>query len=173
MPRWGLLVEQNLGLGGQRRVWSADVMDQVDGTYEEALEALRRRAEVYKPVHPASPKRRRLYRERDGFVLVLDGAWQSFHCRFTVIEELYDSAAPKPEPPAVPEPEPKPEPPAVPEPEPEPEPPAVPEPVRRRPVQPPPEPEPEPEPEPQPGPDRTWDADVPEVPSWLNRDRPS
>lgn len=153
MPRWGLLVEQNLGLGGQRRVWSAGVMDHVDGTREEALEALRQRAEVYKPLHPASPKRRRLYRERDGFVLVLDGAWQSFHCRFTVLEELYDSAAPEPEP----------EPQAVPEPEPEPvePPPSVRRrPVQRRAVQPPPEPE------------RAWDADVPEVPSWLNRDRP-
>ncbi|MYR98359.1 MULTISPECIES: hypothetical protein [unclassified Streptomyces] len=147
MPRWGLLVEQNLGLGGQRRVWSADVLDHVDGTREEALEALRQRAEEYRPVHPASPKRRRLYRERDGFVLVLDGAWQSFHCRFTVIEELYDSAAPVPAPPAVAEPEPEPvQPPA---------------PVRRRAVRPAPEPS------------RAWDADVPEVPSWLNRDRPS
>lgn len=152
MPRWGLLVEQNLGLGGQRRVWSAGVMDHVDGTREEALEALRQRAEVYKPLHPASPKRRRLYRERDGFVLVLDGAWQSFHCRFTVMEELYDSAAPEPEP----------EPQTAPEPEPEPEPVQQPPPVRRRPVRPRPEPEPE----------RAWDADVPEVPSWLNRDRP-
>ncbi|MFD6797108.1 hypothetical protein [Streptomyces cyaneofuscatus] len=152
MPRWGLLVEQNLGLGGQRRVWSAGVMDHVDGTREEALEALRQRAEVYEPLHPASPKRRRLYRERDGFVLVLDGAWQSFHCRFTVLEELYDSAAPEPEPHTIPEPEPVQPPP----------------PVRRRPVRPRPEPEPEPEREWE----WEWDADVPEVPSWLNRDRP-
>ncbi|MFD3970420.1 hypothetical protein [Streptomyces cyaneofuscatus] len=153
MPRWGLLVEQNLGLGGQRRIWSAGVMDHVDGTREEALEVLRQRAETYRPAHPASPKRRRLYRERDGFVLVLDGAWQSFHCRFTVIEELYDSAAPKPVPPAVPEPEPEPEP-------------AIPPP-------PPPKPRPQPDPEPEPAQPRTWDADVPEVPSWLHRDRPS
>ncbi|MFE7483768.1 hypothetical protein [Streptomyces sp. NPDC057552] len=150
MPRWGLLVEQNLGFGGQRRVWSGSVLDHVDGTREKALEILRQRAEAYRPVHPTSPKRRRLYRERDGFVLVLDGAMQSFHCRFTVVEQLYDSAAPEPEP----------VPPAVPEPEPE----AVrppPRPVRRRPEPPPPEPP------------RAWDADVPEVPSWLGRDRPS
>ncbi|WP_329345541.1 hypothetical protein [Streptomyces microflavus] len=144
MPRWGLLVEQNLGFGGQRRVWSAGVMEHVDGTREEALEVLRQRAETYRPVHPTSPKRRRLYRESDGFVLVLDGAWQSFHCRFTVIEQLYDSAAPEPKPPALPEPEPVQPPP----------------PVRRRPVVP-------------PEPPRAWDADVPEVPSWLDRDRPS
>uniref|UniRef100_UPI00068E2D11 hypothetical protein n=1 Tax=Streptomyces sp. NRRL WC-3725 TaxID=1463933 RepID=UPI00068E2D11 len=118
------------------------VMDHVDGTREEALEALRQRAEVYKPLHPASPKRRRLYRERDGFVLVLDGAWQSFHCRFTVMEELYDSAAP--------EPEPEPEPQTAPEPEPEPVQPSPP--VRRRPVRPRPEPEPEPTEPPEPAP---------------------
>ncbi|MDX2401931.1 hypothetical protein NJO91_02165 [Streptomyces microflavus] len=146
MPRWGLLVEQNLGFGGQRRVWSAGVMEHVDGTREEALEVLRQRAEAYRPVHPTSPKRRRLYRESDGFVLVLDGAWQSFHCRFTVIEQLYDSAEPEPEPPALPEPEPE----QV----------QPPPPVRRRPVVP-------------PEPPRAWDADVPEVPSWLDRDRPS
>ncbi|MET9925936.1 MULTISPECIES: hypothetical protein [unclassified Streptomyces] len=159
MPRWGLLVEQNLGLGGQRRVWSSGVMDHVDGTREETLEVLRQRAEAYRPVHPASPKRRRLYRERDGFVLVLDGAWQSFHCRFTVIEELYDSAAPKPEPPAVAELQPEPEPVLPPAPQPQPEP--------VLPPAPPPPPQPEPE---QP---RAWDADVPEVPSWVHRDRPS
>ncbi|XMN10919.1 hypothetical protein ACK8N7_35335 [Streptomyces griseobrunneus] len=144
MPGWGLLVEQNLGFGGQRRVWSAGVMDHVDGTREEALEVQRQRAEAYRPVHPTGPERRRLYRERDGFVLVLDGTWQSFHCRFTVIEQLYDSAAPEPEPPALPEPEPV----------------RPPPPVRRRPVV-------------LPEPPRAWDAEVPEVPSWLDRDRPS
>lgn len=67
MPGWGLLVERNLGLDGRRRVWSAGVMGHVDGTREETLEALRQRAEGYEPEHPAGPKRRRLYRERDGF----------------------------------------------------------------------------------------------------------
>lgn len=153
MPRWGLLVEQNIGFGGQRRVWSGGVVDHVDGTREEALEVLRQRAEKYRPVHPTSPKRRRLYRERDGFVLVLDGAWQSFHCRFTVVEQLYDSAEPDP----VPQSEPVPQPPPARGPEP-----AQPLPLPRPSAQ-----APEPE-EP-----RAWDADVPEVPSWLDRPRPS
>ncbi|MFJ6614994.1 hypothetical protein ACIQPT_32510 [Streptomyces sp. NPDC091289] len=146
MPRWGLLVEQNLGLGGQRRVWSADVLGHVDGTREEALEVLRARAETFAPAHPFHPRRRRLYQAHDGFLLVLDGVVHSFHCRFTVAEQLMDSAAPEPSP------EPDPAPPA------EPEPPA-PAPVRRRPPPPPP-----------PEPPKAWDADVPEVPSWLGRE---
>ncbi len=109
--QWGDHVQMGTARGAEprvrreRRVWSAGVMEHVDGTREEALEVLRQRAEAYRPVHPTSPKRRRLYRESDGFVLVLDGSWQSFHCRFTVIEQLYDSAEPEPEPPALPEPE--------------------------------------------------------------------
>ncbi|MET9052015.1 hypothetical protein ACMZ5F_13240 [Streptomyces rhizosphaericola] len=161
MPRWGLLVEQNLGFGGQRRVWSGGVVDHVDGTREEALEVLRQRAEEYRPVHPTSPKRRRLYRERDGFVLVLDGAWQSFHCRFTVIEQLYDSAERKP----VPQPE------AVPRPPDDREPEQDPRPEPGHPL--PPAPMPPTTPASAPAEPRAWDAGVPEVPSWLNRDRPS
>ncbi|MFI1224903.1 MULTISPECIES: hypothetical protein [unclassified Streptomyces] len=144
MPRWGLLVEQNLGFGGQRRVWSAGVLDHVDGTREEALQALRERAEAFVPVHPHHARRRRLYREHDGFLLVLDGSWHSFHCRFTVAEQLMDSAAPAPPPAPDPSPEEEPEPPA-------------PAPAPRTPP-------------PPPEPPKAWDADVPEVPSWYGRE---
>ncbi|WP_374195469.1 hypothetical protein [Streptomyces sp. ISL-87] len=96
MTRWGLLVEQNLGYGHGGRTWSAGVLGHVDGTRDEALAELRRRAERFEPLHPAKPKRRVLYRDGDGFLLVLDGMWEAFHCRFTVAEQLYDSAALKP-----------------------------------------------------------------------------
>ncbi|MFJ8750072.1 hypothetical protein ACIREO_12185 [Streptomyces sp. NPDC102441] len=149
MPRWGLVVEQNLGFGRQGRMWSVEVMGHVEGTREEALAALRVRAERFDPVHPTTRKRRTLYREADGFLLVVEGVWQPFHCRFTVAEQLYDSAAPEPaeqlgsparergEPGA-----------------------GDPAPPRAKP----------PEPEPEPGPPPAWDAEVPEVPSWLGRD---
>ncbi|MFD9413190.1 hypothetical protein ACFWC9_00460 [Streptomyces goshikiensis] len=140
MARWGLLVEQNLGYGRTGRTWSAGVLGHVDGTWDEAFAELRRRAEVFEPAHPANVKRRVLYRHGEGFLLVLDGIWEVFHCRFTLAEQLYDSAAPAPEP--------------VPAPVPEPAPDLVPEP--------PPEPEPEPEP-------AHWDAGVPERPGWLGR----
>lgn len=65
---------------------------------------------------PRSPKRTRIFRTADGFLLVIDGAWQTFSSRFTVAELVKDSAAPQPSP--VPSPVPPPEeaapPPAVP-----------------------------------------------------------
>lgn len=148
MPRWGLVVEQNLGFGRQGRMWSVGVMDHVEGTREDALKALRVRAECFEPVHPANPKRRTLYREADGFLLVLEGVWQPFHCRFTVAEQLYDSAAPEPpaELPASPARER--EEPSV----------SEPAPSKAKPL------------EQDPGPPPAWDAQVPEVPSWLGRD---
>lgn len=96
MPRWGLVVEQNLGYGRQGRMWSVGVIGHVEGSREEALAALRVRAERFEPVHPSNPKGRALYREADGFLLVVEGVWQPWHCRFTVAEQLYDSAAPEP-----------------------------------------------------------------------------
>ncbi|MEU0298091.1 hypothetical protein ABZ252_01210 [Streptomyces sp. NPDC006175] len=148
MSRWGLVVEQNLGFGRQGRMWSVDVMDHVEGTREDALRALKARAERFEPVHPTTRKRRTLYREAEGFLLVVEGVWQPFHCRFTVAEQLYDSAAPEPvaQPPGSPAEER--EEPGVSEH-------APPEAKLQQ---------------PDPGPPPAWDAQVPEVPSWLGRD---
>ncbi|MFE4694812.1 hypothetical protein ACFRH6_32755 [Streptomyces sp. NPDC056749] len=146
MPRWGLVVEQNLGYGRQGRMWSVGVIDHVEGSRDEALAALRVRAERFEPVHPANPKSRRLYQQADGYLLVVEGVWQPWHCRFTVAEQLYDSAAASErleEEPSAAEPEPAGPTKAVP---------------RTR------------DPEPDPGPPPAWDAEVPEVPSWLGRD---
>ncbi|MCT2591269.1 hypothetical protein LHJ74_15370 [Streptomyces sp. N2-109] len=90
---WGLLVEENEGFGGQRRVWSPTIIGHMDGTREEAMKALRGRAERYTPTHPSSPRRRLLYENTDGFLLVVEGATQDFHCRFTLATLLSDSAA--------------------------------------------------------------------------------
>ncbi|MDX3183341.1 hypothetical protein ACFWI0_09260 [[Kitasatospora] papulosa] len=144
MPRWGLVVEQNLGYGRQGRMWSVGVIGHVEGSREEALAALRVRAERFEPVHPSNPKNRALYREADGFLLVVEGVWQPWHCRFTVAEQLYDSAAPEPvRAPSTAESEPA-------------------EPTDATPRA--------HEPGPGPGPQPAWDAGVPEVPSWLGRD---
>ncbi|MEU6866043.1 hypothetical protein ABZ924_22770 [Streptomyces sp. NPDC046876] len=148
MARWGLLVEQNLGFGGEHRMWSVGVLGHVEGTREEALAELGRRAQTFAPVHPRTVRRRVVYRTDDGFLAVLEGAWQVFHCRFSVAEQVHDSAPP---------PEPKPQRAAK----------AAPEPARglrpvivpRRPVAP-------------DGPaeaDEEWDAGVPDTPSWLGR----
>ncbi|MEV8125008.1 hypothetical protein AB0P07_12985 [Streptomyces sp. NPDC085944] len=106
-PTWGLVVETTLGTG-ERKHTEAQVVAHVTGSREEALAELERRARNYSPTHPLSPRRRRLLRVGDGFLLVVDGAWQSFVTRFTVAELLTDSAAPQapePEREAVPEPE--------------------------------------------------------------------
>ncbi|MFF4433192.1 hypothetical protein ACFYZ4_29040 [Streptomyces sp. NPDC001513] len=91
MARWALLAEQHIGTG-EGRDWSIKVLGHVEGTREEAVAALREHAEKYKPQHPLRPKRRALYRDGDSFLLVQDGSWQVFHCRFMVAEQLYDSA---------------------------------------------------------------------------------
>lgn len=95
MAIWGLVIETTVGVG-ERKHAEAYVLTHVEGTCEEALVELERRARSHTPEHPRSPKRRRLFREGDGFLLVIDGAWQSFSTRFTVAELLDDSAAPAP-----------------------------------------------------------------------------
>lgn len=115
-PAWGLVVETTMGTG-ERKHTEAQVVAHVAGSREEALAELERRARSYSPPHPLSPRRRRLLRVGDGFLLVVDGAWQSFVTRFTVAELLTDSAAPQaPEPEPEPRPEPAPEAEAAPEP---------------------------------------------------------
>ncbi|WP_326763518.1 hypothetical protein OG978_02025 [Streptomyces sp. NBC_01591] len=95
MAIWGLVIETTVGVG-ERKHAEAYVLTHVEGTREEALVELERRARRHRPEHPRSPKRRRLFREGDGLLLVIDGAWQSFSTRFTVAELLDDSAAPAP-----------------------------------------------------------------------------
>ncbi|MES9555008.1 MULTISPECIES: hypothetical protein [unclassified Streptomyces] len=95
MAIWGLVIETTVGVG-ERKHAEAYVLAHMKGTREEALVELERRAREHTPEHPRSPKRRRLFRESGGFLLVIDGAWQSFSTRFTVAELLDDSAAPAP-----------------------------------------------------------------------------
>jgi hypothetical protein len=142
LPTWGLIVEQMRGVG-DARVWEHQVVAHVDGTREQAMEALRglamRRA--------ADRKRARLYRSDDGYVLVVLGWARDRDTRFSIAELVWSS-----------------------EPVRQPEPDVVPEPQDAAPVQgsfPLPRP---PGPAPPPEPDRPWDADVPDRPSWLGRD---
>ncbi|MFF3326353.1 hypothetical protein [Streptomyces sp. NPDC002889] len=105
MATWGLIVEMTVGMG-ERKHSEAYVMAHVEGAREEALAELERRARRFTPEHPRSPKRLRLFRDGDGFLLVIDGAWQSYGVRFTVAELLEDTAAPVPSAPSGAEPEP-------------------------------------------------------------------
>jgi hypothetical protein len=89
MATWGLIVETTVG-AGEGKHSEAHVLTNVNGTRDEALVELEMRARRYKPDHPLSPKRRRLFRDGDGFLLVIDGARQSYGSRFTVAELLED-----------------------------------------------------------------------------------
>ncbi|WP_406339201.1 hypothetical protein [Streptomyces sp. NBC_00649] len=115
MATWGVIVEMTVGTG-ERKHMEASVLAHVEGSREEALAELGEWIGRYTPEHPRSPKRTRIFRTADGFLLVIDGAWQTFSSRFTVAELVKDSAAPQPSP--VPSPVPPPEeaapPPAVP-----------------------------------------------------------
>lgn len=93
MATWGLIVETTVGSSEGKHV-EASVVAHVEGAREDALAELERRARVFRPEHPRNPKRRRLFRIGDGFLLVVDGAWQDYSTRFTVAELLTDSAAP-------------------------------------------------------------------------------
>lgn len=95
MTTWGLIMETTVGLG-ERKHTEAYVMAHVEGGRELALAELERRARAYTPEHPRSPKRRRLFREGDGFLLVIDGVWQSHATRFSVAELLDDTDRPAP-----------------------------------------------------------------------------
>ncbi|MEU3656820.1 hypothetical protein AB0E67_29230 [Streptomyces sp. NPDC032161] len=127
MTTWGLVMETTVG-GGERKHIETYVLAHMAGTREDALLELERRARVHTPTHPWNPKRRRLFRKNDGFLLVIDGTWQSYSTRFTVAELLEDSAAPEPEPAREPEPTQEPEPAPDPEAEPEAETPPAPAP---------------------------------------------
>lgn len=139
---WGLVVESTVGTG-ERKHTEAQVVAHVEGTRGEALAELERRARAHVPTHPLSHRRRRLLRDGDGFLLVVDGAWHSFITRFTVAELLEDSAAP-----------------------------AAPEPVGRTPSEPEPVAETAPPAPPRPTAERLAERDedgVPVLPSWLGR----
>lgn len=92
MPTWGLIVETTTGTA-ERKHWVGEVLAQVEGTREEALAELEKRARQYRPAHPRKPQRTRLFRDGDGFLLVSDGVWETFLTRFTLAELLDDSGA--------------------------------------------------------------------------------
>ncbi|WP_431993506.1 hypothetical protein [Streptomyces albogriseolus] len=139
---WGLVVETTVG-AAERKHTEATVVAHVEGSREEALAELERRARAHVPTHPFNHKRRRLLRDGDGFLLVVDGAWRSYLTRFTVAELLEDSAASRESGPAVADP-------------------PAPEPVVEE----------SPPPRPRPTPEQLAERDedgVPVLPAWLGR----
>ncbi|QNP69793.1 hypothetical protein IAG44_10250 [Streptomyces roseirectus] len=90
--RWGLVVESTSGSGDGKR-WSASVLGEIEGTREQALCELELQARAFSPTHPRMPRRTRLYRQDDGFLLLTDGQFETFLTRFSLAELIEDSAA--------------------------------------------------------------------------------
>ncbi|POX63118.1 hypothetical protein C3492_13220 [Streptomyces sp. Ru62] len=94
MATWGLIRETNVK-HWDSYITETHVLAYVEGTYEEALAELERHARHALAHHPKRRKRRRLFRDGDDFLMVVDdGAWRSSGTRFTAAELLEDTAAP-------------------------------------------------------------------------------
>ncbi|MFP3987501.1 hypothetical protein U9R90_08340 [Streptomyces sp. E11-3] len=88
--RWGLIVEENDGMG-ERKTWATQVLGRVEGSREEALAQLEKLARSYTSQHPMNPTSVQLYRTAEGFLMLSEGSMRTYHCRFSVAELLYDS----------------------------------------------------------------------------------
>ncbi|WP_274563060.1 hypothetical protein [Streptomyces spiramyceticus] len=71
MARWGLLLDKPARHG---EYIPLELLATVDGTREDAEAHLRELVRLYRPKHPMQPKRTRIYRTVDGWVLIGDGA---------------------------------------------------------------------------------------------------
>ncbi|WP_369182646.1 hypothetical protein [Streptomyces sp. Y1] len=92
--RWALVVEEVVGVG-RDRTWGHQVLAEVVGTREEAVEELRRIAPTFTPQHPMSPRHQMLLRDGDTFLLISRGSMRDYHCVFRVWELLWDSKRPE------------------------------------------------------------------------------
>ncbi|MFB6893190.1 hypothetical protein ACFCX4_28190 [Kitasatospora sp. NPDC056327] len=94
MGRWAVVVQETEGMG-DNRLWGAEVLAEVEGGREEALAELRRIVPAYSPKHPFNARRRRLLRDGDRYLLIVQGSMRDYHCVFTVWELLWDSERPE------------------------------------------------------------------------------
>ncbi|MFD3454909.1 hypothetical protein ACFWVC_22370 [Streptomyces sp. NPDC058691] len=90
MSRWGLFVEETVGSGGDRR-WEFELLGHADGSREDALRALERTAQAFRPRKPMTVRRSWTYRTADALLQVNEGMTATYICRFTVAELIADS----------------------------------------------------------------------------------
>lgn len=90
LPRWGLFVEPPVG---KDDIDTLELLAEVEGSREEALEHLRNWVVQYKPKYPMRPRRQRLYRMDDGWLVINEGSFgrRYYPCRFRVCELVWDS----------------------------------------------------------------------------------
>ncbi|MFC5725013.1 hypothetical protein ACFP1Z_33215 [Streptomyces gamaensis] len=85
---WGLIREQSGG-----KYTETYVLECVEGEREDALGRLEAIVRQYVPERPSTGRRQLLFRKTDGFLLIVNGTWQSYNIRFTVAELLMDTTA--------------------------------------------------------------------------------
>lgn len=100
MPHWGLIVEQNIRGDGspQDKRWIGYQLDSVEGTWEQAMQQLLEHVWHFRTRNPTNPRRRRVYREPNGFLLLVAGKTSDYHARFSVCELLCDTGTHRGEP---------------------------------------------------------------------------
>ena len=59
---------------------------------DEALEEAERTAMAFRPPDPWSPRGRRVFREGDSFISLVEGATQTFHFRTSIVQYVGDAA---------------------------------------------------------------------------------
>ncbi|MFI6152744.1 hypothetical protein ACIBCA_08625 [Kitasatospora sp. NPDC051170] len=94
MARWALVVEETVGIG-ENRIWGSQVLGEVEGSREEAVEELRRVVPTFTPQHPFNSRHRTLLRDGDTYLLICRGSMRDYHCVFKVWEMLWDSKRPE------------------------------------------------------------------------------
>lgn len=91
MPHWSLIVEPVVH-GNALEV--VEVLDEVNGTREEAEARLREHVRRYTPRHPMNPRRTRVYRTDDGYLMLVDGSFnKTYPHRFRICQLEWDSGA--------------------------------------------------------------------------------
>ncbi|MFC5662171.1 hypothetical protein ACFP3U_04145 [Kitasatospora misakiensis] len=94
MARWAVVVQETEGVGDDR-IWGTKVLAEIEGGREDAVAELKRIVPTYTPQHPFNARRRRLLRDGDSYLLILQGSMRDYHCVFKVWELLWDSKRPE------------------------------------------------------------------------------
>lgn len=90
MPSYGLIV---MGPMGANPLDQVELLETVDGTRGQAEARMRQLIGGYHPRHPVLPRRTRVFRTGDDWLMVLDGAMgKPYAYQFRMCELEWDSA---------------------------------------------------------------------------------
>jgi hypothetical protein len=84
---WWAVVEEQRG-GGEARTWAVTKTKPAGGDRDHADGVAQRLAFEHEPVHPSSPKSRKVLRVADGYLVIVEGRTSTFHFRVTLGETV-------------------------------------------------------------------------------------